>query len=528
MRWSRGLYHMIGRNRSAILMGQGVRGLWMLPWASFMMFRKLMLVPFAVAAAAMIVASPSTLPLHEIAAAGAIVIGVQLIQMIAVVLFYREAGAGRGAAELSALPADRHLLRAGDAADAGVRGRVPPDAVGDGAAPLAVARAGCGAQSGHVTPVPAPDRPETRMRTVILAGHGSSKQRRHVAAAGAGLASAPVPAATTLQPGAGGPTRGQRAARSLRLLAAGVLCWGVLLGGAGAVILIRNHDAAAARRPLGTVDAQLTAAPASRLVGVPDAARTAWSRCWRTTASVPPGTHLTVSRTLFAQQMMALHLAGFHSVSIEQYARFARSGDTSGLPSNPILITFDDGRLDSYRGADQILAARHGYRAVMFVVASWPDSHPQWALHWNELVRMQQSGRWQIQEHAGAGHTFVPIDGHGTTGEFYAYREWKNGRLESFASYQQRVSSDVAEGERTLRQHIPGFRPLAFAVPYSNYGQRFTNDPRIPGCFLAFPHTQFPVVVDGDYLDEGRQRPSEIKGRWSRAVELPHHSGAGD
>lgn len=92
MRWSRGLYHMIGRNRSAISMGQGLRGMWMLPWASFMMFRKLMLVPFAVAAAAMIVAQPSTLPLHEIAAAGAIVIGVQLIQMVAVVLFYGQPG----------------------------------------------------------------------------------------------------------------------------------------------------------------------------------------------------------------------------------------------------------------------------------------------------------------------------------------------------------------------------------------------------------------------------------------------------
>jgi hypothetical protein len=40
----------------------------------------------------MIIAHPSTLPLHEIAAAGAIVIGVQLLQMIAVVLFYREPG----------------------------------------------------------------------------------------------------------------------------------------------------------------------------------------------------------------------------------------------------------------------------------------------------------------------------------------------------------------------------------------------------------------------------------------------------
>lgn len=92
MRWSRGLYHMVGRNRSAILRRQGLRGVWMLPWASFMMFRKLMLVPFAVAAAAMIAAQPSILPLREVAAAGAIMLGLQLAQMIVVVLFYRRPG----------------------------------------------------------------------------------------------------------------------------------------------------------------------------------------------------------------------------------------------------------------------------------------------------------------------------------------------------------------------------------------------------------------------------------------------------
>lgn len=92
MRWSRGLYHMISRNRSAIWMRQGIRGIWMLPWATFMMFRKLMLVPFAVAAVALIIAHPSTLPLHEVAAAGAIVIGIQLLQMSVVVLVYRQPG----------------------------------------------------------------------------------------------------------------------------------------------------------------------------------------------------------------------------------------------------------------------------------------------------------------------------------------------------------------------------------------------------------------------------------------------------
>jgi cellulose synthase/poly-beta-1,6-N-acetylglucosamine synthase-like glycosyltransferase len=88
MRWSRGLYHMVGRNRSAIWMHQGLRGTWMLPWASFMMFRKLMLIPFGVAAVAMIAAEPSTLPLREVAAAGAILLGVQLLQMALVLAAY--------------------------------------------------------------------------------------------------------------------------------------------------------------------------------------------------------------------------------------------------------------------------------------------------------------------------------------------------------------------------------------------------------------------------------------------------------
>jgi hypothetical protein len=64
----------------------------MLPWGVFMMFRKLMLIPLAVAAVAMVAAHPSTLPLREVAAGGAIVLGVQLAQMVAVLLALRRPG----------------------------------------------------------------------------------------------------------------------------------------------------------------------------------------------------------------------------------------------------------------------------------------------------------------------------------------------------------------------------------------------------------------------------------------------------
>lgn len=85
MRWSCGLFHMIGRNRSAIFRLQGLRGAWMMPWACFVMFRKLMLIPFAAAALGLIALSDSLFPMREVAAAGAILLGAQLVEMAVVV-----------------------------------------------------------------------------------------------------------------------------------------------------------------------------------------------------------------------------------------------------------------------------------------------------------------------------------------------------------------------------------------------------------------------------------------------------------
>jgi cellulose synthase/poly-beta-1,6-N-acetylglucosamine synthase-like glycosyltransferase len=85
MRWSCGLFHMIGRNRSTISHLQGLRGVWTMPWACFVMFRKLMLIPFAVAAVGLILMDHSLFPIKEVTAAGAITLGAQLIEMAVVV-----------------------------------------------------------------------------------------------------------------------------------------------------------------------------------------------------------------------------------------------------------------------------------------------------------------------------------------------------------------------------------------------------------------------------------------------------------
>ena len=292
--------------------------------------------------------------------------------------------------------------------------------------------------------------------------------------------------------------------------------WGTLLAVIVAVIGYRHIEAVRARAPLPPPPARLTSAQVEE-----------WSSFPRYHDVVPvllyhaiggPKDYLSVPQPLFAAQMRALHLGHFHAIDIATYVRWVE--EEMQLPPNPILITFDDGEISSFRGADSILA-EYGFKATMFVVPAWVQTHPTWALQWDELRAMQASGRWDIQEHAGAGHTHVPIDDNGDQGEFYAYRRWIGrtasapAHQETFAAYERRVRNDVLDGMSQLRAHIPGYRSLAFAVPYSNYGQRATNDERIASFFLSMLHQHFPVVFDGDYLDTGSGRPDEIKARFS-------------
>jgi peptidoglycan/xylan/chitin deacetylase (PgdA/CDA1 family) len=202
----------------------------------------------------------------------------------------------------------------------------------------------------------------------------------------------------------------------------------------------------------------------------------------------------TVTPRQFAQQMAMLQQAGFHPISAEQYARFP-GGSAKDLPSRPILITFDDGQLDSYRYADPILR-RFGFRATMFVITDPVDRGNPFYLRWDEFRKMRDSGRWDLQLHAGAMHKMVRIDAKGTPGAAYANRQFVNGRLESFAAYQRRVTNDLDLGMRRMREELGPVRADAFAYPFSADGSWQTNDKRIPAFLDKTLHARFSEVFD--------------------------------
>ncbi|MGH2979418.1 MAG: polysaccharide deacetylase family protein [Solirubrobacterales bacterium] len=209
------------------------------------------------------------------------------------------------------------------------------------------------------------------------------------------------------------------------------------------------------------------------------------------------GDHYSVTRRQFAEQIAMLDRAGFETITIAEYVRFLQ-GVTVNLPRRPILITFDDGRLDSYRGADKILA-KHGFRATMFAIAGFVEEQSSFYLTWDELRTMATNRRWDVQEHAGVGHVNVRYDAAGHEGPAYAYRQYHPGSgLESFGAYKRRVEHDILWAKRTMSEQLPGFNPLSFAVPYGSYGQDRTNDPRIPRFMSRFLRRHFKAVFMTD------------------------------
>ena len=204
-----------------------------------------------------------------------------------------------------------------------------------------------------------------------------------------------------------------------------------------------------------------------------------------------------ISQPEFASHMAALADAGFHAISIDQYARFA-AGYTAALPDRPILITLDDGRLDSYQGADAALG-RYGMRATMFVITAKAAAAAPGYLSWAQLRAMAAGRRWDVQEHAHAGHVRIPTGPGGRTGPYYANLIYRNGTRESFSVFKRRVTSDILAGRGLLTSQLPGFQPFAFAVPYGNYGQQSTNYAPIPAWLGSWLTRAFNVVFVQDH-----------------------------
>jgi hypothetical protein len=195
----------------------------------------------------------------------------------------------------------------------------------------------------------------------------------------------------------------------------------------------------------------------------------------------------------FARQMALLRHAGYRTITLDEFVRFVR-GEPVGLPLRPLLLTFDGARADSWTGSDSVLRDLGFNAALFFDVGRVEAKDPEY-LTWTELNRLQRGGRWEVQLQSGSGNRQIKYGpGPDDLGPFYAYR----GSEERIDGWRERVFSDITWGEEQLSFRVQGYRPLAFAPPYGNYGQAGTNDRRIPRELLERLLLSFEVVFTQD------------------------------
>lgn len=187
--------------------------------------------------------------------------------------------------------------------------------------------------------------------------------------------------------------------------------------------------------------------------------------------------HSLVNITLnsFKNHIFALKRAGYNTIDTNQLLKFLQG--KIQLPDKSIMITFDDGRVDSLNIADPLLSAVD-YKAVMFAIGRYSllNERSGYYLTRDNLKEMNTSGRWDIQAHSYDGHGSYYTSPIEQNGHFFSHKIWltNENRLETDQEFETRISSDLEKVKKDLGA-VLGKEITSFAYPYGDYGQNSTN-----------------------------------------------------
>ncbi len=108
---------------------------------------------------------------------------------------------------------------------------------------------------------------------------------------------------------------------------------------------------------------------------------------------------LHISEENFIQHMQTLKNAGYNTVTLDEYYAYVTEG--TELPTNPIVICFDDGYLNNYEYAFPVLK-QMGMKATIFVIASRMGCDTVEFPHfsWEQAAEMENSGIIDIESHS--------------------------------------------------------------------------------------------------------------------------------
>ncbi len=184
----------------------------------------------------------------------------------------------------------------------------------------------------------------------------------------------------------------------------------------------------------------------------------------------------------FWDQMKSLKDDGWRTITLKEFEDFIAGGPA---PKGKVfLLTFDDGRTDSYTGADPVLRSL-GFTALMFVSSYHTVDDPtnnfeSYYLSLPALKEMVASKRWEIGSHAvqyKTSNESVPIDADGTLGVLLSNKMWlsSENRLETDDEYKTRIANELSLSKQRISEAL-GVSVTSFAYPNGDYGQFSKNN----------------------------------------------------
>jgi len=173
----------------------------------------------------------------------------------------------------------------------------------------------------------------------------------------------------------------------------------------------------------------------------------------------------------FSSQLKALRNHGYTTITVSQLK--ALLSGQSPWPEKPILITFDDARIDAFERGDPILA-QYGMVATMFVPTGRIHPDGPFFANWEMLRHYQKTGRWDMQGHGHYSHDPLPTGPDGETGSFLVNKRWleQEGRQETYAEFIRRLRQDYQEGIHQLEKNDHRVNVVGYAFPFSEVGQQ--------------------------------------------------------
>lgn len=167
------------------------------------------------------------------------------------------------------------------------------------------------------------------------------------------------------------------------------------------------------------------------------------------------GFNLSVTPYDFAKQMDYLVSRGYHAITLDELGSTLFRG--LPLPSKPIIITFDDGYVDSYTNAYPILRS-HGLKGVDFIITGFVGA-PRY-LTWGEIEEMERSGVFTFGAHT-VHHYSLPSLSINT------------------------LMTELTESKHTLSSHV-GYNINWLAYPYGQFNDQVITATQKAGYLGAF------------------------------------------